>query len=43
MEIPAGIRTIPLQLDAIPRGVYLIRWTGSGTLLGVAKLVKTQQ
>jgi PKD repeat protein len=43
MEIPAGMRTIPLQLDAIPRGVYLIRWTGGGTLLGVAKLVKTQQ
>ncbi len=42
MEIPAGMRTIPLQLDAIPRGVYLIRWTGGGSLLGVAKLVKTQ-
>ena len=40
-EVQAGTVMVPLNLQLLDRGAYLIRWTDGRTLLGVTKLVKT--
>jgi hypothetical protein len=39
MKVPSGTKLQPLNLGSLNRGIYLVRWVESGTLIGVKKLV----
>jgi hypothetical protein len=40
LMVPPGTERLPVQLGMLKRGIYLVRWTEEGNLLGVSKLVK---
>lgn len=39
-EVPSGTGTIKMDLQSLPGGIYLIRRTESGSVLGTEKLIK---
>jgi len=41
-EIPAGYQMVQLDLTHLNRGIYILRWTESGLLMGTNKVVKAR-